>query len=48
MTGTTHGEARSAVRISLAHHTVLLMPLRDYTGHEMHPHGLTASEKSHL
>ena len=22
----------------------LIMPLRDLTGHEMHPHGLTASE----
>ena len=44
------GEARSAVRISLAPHAVLSMPLRGhmYTGHEMHICGLTASEKSRL
>ena len=39
------GEARSAIRVSLAPHAVLLMPLSGHTGHEMHPRGLTASEK---
>ena len=42
------GKAGSAVRISLAPHTVLLMPLRGHMDHEMHPHGLTVSEKSRL
>ena len=42
------GWARPAVRISLAPHAVLLMPLRGHTGHEMHPRGLTALEKSRL
>ena len=42
-TGTTR---RSAVRISLAPHAVLLIPLRDHTGHEMHPRGFTTSQKT--
>ena len=40
------GKARSAVRISLAPHAILLMPLRRHTVHEMHPRGLTASKKA--
>ena len=39
------GYARSDVRISFAPHAVLLRPLRDHTGHEMHPRGFTALEK---
>ena len=39
-------KARSAVRISLTSHAVLLMPLRSHTSHEMHPRGLKESEKS--
>ena len=30
----------------LAPHAVLLIPLRGHTGHEMHPRGLTVSEKA--
>ena len=37
---------KPAIRISLAPHAVLLMPLRGHTGHEMHPRGFTASEKA--
>ena len=44
-TGTTQ---TVAVRISLAPHAVLLMPLRGHTGHEMHPYGFTALQKSRL
>ena len=40
-----HSKARSAIRINLAPHAVLLMPFRGHTGHEMHPHTLTAFEK---
>ena len=42
------GEARSAIRISLESHAALLMHLRGYTGHEIHPRGLTVLEKSRL
>ena len=42
------GKARSPVRINMAPHAVLLMPLRGHTGHEMYPRGLTALEKSRL
>ena len=40
------GEARSAIRISLGPRAALLMLLRGHKGHEMHPRGLTASEKA--
>ena len=40
------GEARFAIRVGLASHEVLLMPLRGQTGHEMHPPGLTALKKA--
>ena len=41
-------KARPAVKISLALHAVLLMPLGDHAGHEMCSCGLTALEKSCL
>ena len=34
------------VRISLAPHAVLLMPLRGPTGHEMNPNGFIVSQKA--
>ena len=40
------GKARSAIRISLAFHAVLLMPLRGHTGHKMHPRGLKVLVKA--
>ena len=39
---------RSAIRINLAPHAVLLMPLRGHTGHEMYPRGFAASKNSRL
>ena len=40
--GTTYRIA--AIRSSLAPLVVFIMPLKGYTGHEMHPRGLTALE----
>ena len=36
------GLARSAIKISLAPHAVLLMPLGGHISHEMHPCGFKA------
>ena len=39
-----HAQLMIIRKASLAPHAVLLMPLRDHTGYEMHPYGLTALE----
>ena len=40
-----NSQARPTVKINLVPHAVLLMPLREHTGHKIHPHDLTALKK---